>query len=112
EVPARHHRGCVREGAGLADGGQDRARTRTRQRGPELDGRGGGVKRTLWGVLLDENWSMDVYDTREEAQQHRTYKEVLPLVKITEEAEDYGDWTDLAVSGNREAAPPAHGAAK
>lgn len=55
------------------------------------------MKRTLWGVLQDENWSMDVYDTREEAQQHRPYEEgELPLVKITEEVVDYGDWTDLA----------------
>lgn len=70
------------------------------------------MKRTLWGVLLDENWSMDVYDTRKEAQQHRTYEEVLPLVKITEEVADYGDWTDLAVSGNSEAVTPAYREAK
>ena len=57
------------------------------------------MKRTLWGVLQDEDWSMDVYDTREEAQRNRTYMEVLPLVKITEEVVDYGDWTDLAEGG-------------
>lgn len=57
------------------------------------------MKRTLWGVLQDENWSMDVYDTREEAQRNRTYKEVLPLVKITEEVVYYGTWVDLAEGG-------------
>src|SRR5690606_14199340 len=62
-------------------------------------GRGGGATRTMCGAVMDANWSMDVYDTREEAQRNRTYMEVLPLVKITEEVVDYGDWTDLAEGG-------------
>lgn len=54
------------------------------------------MKRTLWGVLHDESWSMDVYDSRDQAEAHRSYADgVLPLVRVTEEVVDVGDWTDL-----------------
>lgn len=60
------------------------------------------MKRTLWGVLQDEDWSMDVYDTFEEAEAARVYDGgVLPLVKITEEVVYYGTWVDLAEGGGR-----------
>lgn len=58
------------------------------------------MKRTTWGVLLDEQWSMDVYDTREEAAARLPYDEgQLPLVRITEEVVDFGTWTDLDTGG-------------
>lgn len=55
------------------------------------------MKRTLWGVLHDELWSMDVYDSRDQAEAARRSYEgsVLPLVRVTEEVVDVGDWTDL-----------------
>lgn len=56
------------------------------------------MKRTLWGVLHDELWSMDVYDSRDQAEAARRsyYADgVLPLVRVTEEVVDVGDWTDL-----------------
>lgn len=60
------------------------------------------MRRTLWGVLQDEDWSMDVYDSIDQAEAARVYDEgVLPLVKITEEVVDYGTWTDLAEGGVR-----------
>lgn len=60
------------------------------------------MRRTLWGVLQDEDWSMDVYDSIDQAEAARVYDgEVLPLVKITEEVVDYGTWVDLAEGGGR-----------
>lgn len=50
----------------------------------------------MWGVLHDEEWSMDLYESLDRAEAaRRAYGGVLPLVKITEEVVDAGDWTDL-----------------
>lgn len=60
------------------------------------------MRRTLWGVLQDEDWSMDVYDSIDQAEAARVCDgEALPLVKITEEVVDYGTWVDLAEGGVR-----------
>lgn len=61
------------------------------------------MKRTLWGVLHDESWSMDVYDSRDQAEAaRRSFADgVLPLVLVTEEVVDVGDWTDLEPGGSR-----------
>lgn len=60
------------------------------------------MKRTLWGVLHDELWSMDVYDSRDQAEAaRRSYADgVLPLVRVTEEVVDVGDWADLEPGGS------------
>jgi len=50
----------------------------------------------MWGVLHDEEWSMDLYESLDRAEAaRRAYGGVLPLVKINEEVVDAGDWTDL-----------------
>jgi len=50
----------------------------------------------MWGVLHDEAWSMDLYETRDQAETaRRSYGGTLPLVKVTEEVIDAGDWADI-----------------
>lgn len=60
------------------------------------------MRRTLWGVLHDESWSMDVYDSLDQAEAaRRSFADgVLPLVRVTEEVVDVGDWTDLEPGGS------------
>lgn len=61
------------------------------------------MKRVLWGVLQDELWSMDVFESREQAESaRRSFADgVLPLVQVTEEVVDPGDWTDLEPGDSR-----------
>jgi len=55
------------------------------------------IERVMWGVLHDEAWSMDIYETRDEAEAKRRAYDcgTLPLVQITETVVDVGDWTDI-----------------